>query len=148
MIFAWKREKKGWRQASILREVSVGTIKMLMLVIIGLRKDGDKSLDGPLQPSSRRILVGFGFAPLCLIFKFQGMSRRWKLFHYKHSCHLFINIQFTWKGELSDSARSYGQHFQKDLLYARSIQEKIIPSIISHELARDWNEKRRRSWPW
>jgi len=42
-------EKKGWRQASILREVSVGTIKMMMLVISGLRKDGDKSLDGPLQ---------------------------------------------------------------------------------------------------
>jgi hypothetical protein len=56
MIFAWKREKKGWRQASILREVSVGTIKMLMLVIIGLRKDGDKSLDGPLQPFHHIVL--------------------------------------------------------------------------------------------
>lgn len=81
-------------------------------------------VDADFDWSSRRVLVGFGFAPLCLIFKFQGMSRRWKLFHYKHSCHLFINIQFTWKGELSDSARSYGQHFQKDLLYARSVDSR------------------------
>lgn len=34
-------------------------------------------LDADLDWLSRRILVGFGFAPLCLIFKFQGMSRRW-----------------------------------------------------------------------
>lgn len=48
---------------------------------------------------------------------FQGMARSWELSHCKHSCHILANIWFTWKRKLLNDARSYGQSFQKDLLW-------------------------------